>query len=146
MTTDAAHTTEEDFAAWLTEHRVAWELHPMQEMVKGQGLRQTGYTLQLFGRFDPGVHHDPAATAQSVHGRLRLLANDALEELPVRLMVQVAPARAVVRMESPIVVEVEFTVVGFPPDPAHPLPPAELKRVIARLEDKLRSLGLKKRG
>ncbi len=147
MTSEATYTTEVDSAAWVAEHQVCWELFPVQEMVKGHGLQHTGYALQMFGRFDRGAHDDWAAMARSIHERLRLLANDALEALPVHPMLQAAPAgRAVVRMESPIVVEVELTVIASPPDPAHPLPPAELKHLIAALGDRLRSMGLKKRG
>jgi hypothetical protein len=145
MTSEAAYATEVDSAAWVAEHQVCWELFPVQEMVKGHGLQHTGYALQMFGRFDRGAHDDWAAMARSIHERLRLLANDALEALPVHPMVQ-APGRAVVRMESPIVVEVELTVIASPADPAHPLPPAEVKRLIAALGDRLRSMGLKKRG
>lgn len=147
MTNDAAQRKNADSAAWVAEHHVSWELRPVQEMVKGHELRQTGYALQLFGRLDRGAHDDVAATARSIHERLRLLANEALQGLPVQPILQVAPpGRAVVRMESPIVVEVEFTVVASPADPAHPLAPAEVKRVIAVLQDKLRSMGLKGRG
>jgi len=146
MTTDAAHTTEADSSAWIKEHQVSWELRPMHEMVKEHGLQHTGYALQLFGRFDPVGHADPAATAQSIHGRLRLFAIGALEALPVRLAAHVAPLRAVVRLETPMVVEVELTIAAFPPDPAHPLPPAEVKRLIEAVGDRLRSLGLKKLG
>jgi hypothetical protein len=143
MTTDAAHTIA---GAWLSEHQVSWELFPVQEMVKGRGLLQTGYALQLFGRFDPGMQDDPAAMARNIHDRLRLLANEALEGLPGHALVQAAPAgRVVVRIESPIVVEVEFTVVASPPDPAHPLPPADVKRLVAALGERLRGMGLKKR-
>jgi hypothetical protein len=141
------YTTEVDSAAWVAEHQVCWELFPVQELVKGHGLQQTGYALQMFGRCDRGANDDWAASARSIHERLRLLANDALEALPAHPMLQPAPAgRAVVRMESPIVVEVELTVIASPPDPAHPLPPAGVKRLIAALGDRLRSMGLKKRG
>jgi len=138
-------TFDGDWPSWVEHHEVCWELSAFQEMVKDHGLRQTGFALKLFGRLDPrAMDHAPAA-ARSIHERLRLLANDALEALPVHAMVQ-APGRAVVRMESPIVVEVELTVIASPPDPAHPLPPTEVKRLIAALGDRLRSMGLKKRG
>jgi hypothetical protein len=138
---------EGDWPSWITEHQVCWELAPILEMVTGRGVQQTAYALKLFGRFDPGAHDDTEAVVRSIHKRLRILAADAIRCLPVGPLVQVEPAgRAVIPAESALVVEVELTVLASPPHPDQPLPPPDVRGLIVALEDRLRSMGLKKRG
>ena len=140
-------TFDGDWPSWVQEHQVCWELSALQEMVKGYGLRQTGYSLKLFGRFDPRGEDDASAVARSIHERLRMLAAEVARTMPVPALVQVGPpGRAVIPAESPLVVEVELAVVASPPHPDRPLPPAELRRAIGMVEATLRSLGLRKRG
>jgi hypothetical protein len=143
------HTLEGDWASWVREHQVCWELAPVQEMVKGlKGLRvqQTGYALKLFGRFDPGAQDGAEAVARNIYERLRTLATEVIRSMPVPAIVQVAPpGRAVVPMESRLVMEVELTVVASPDRPGRPLPSGEVRRLIGLVEDSLRSMGLKKR-
>ena len=140
-------TFDGDWPSWVEEHQVCWELSAVQEMVKGHGLQQTGFALKLFGRFDPRAKDDASAVARSIHERLRMLAAEVARAMPVPALVQVEPpGRAVIPVESPLVVEVELAVVASPPHPDRPLPPAELRRVIGMVEARLRSLGLKKRG
>jgi hypothetical protein len=51
----------------------------------------------------------------------------------------------VLRLEPRLIVEQEFALVASPADPDHPLPPDEVRRLIAVVEEKLHSMGLKKR-
>lgn len=140
-------TFDGDWPSWVEEHQVCWELSVVQEMVKGQGLQQTGFALKLFGRFHPRAEDDASAVARSIHERLRMLAAEVTRAMPVAALVQVEPpGRALVPAESPLVVEVELAVVASPPHPDRPLPTAELRRAIGMVEATLRSLGLKKRG
>jgi hypothetical protein len=144
--TGIAETLEGDSRAWLRKRQVCWELAPFQEMVKGQGLQQTGYALKLFARVEPGAEDDALAVARSVHERLSALAAEVIRTLPVPALLQVEPpGRAMIPPESPLVVEVELVVLASPPEPHRPLPPAEVRRVIGVVEDTLRSMGLRKR-
>ena len=139
-------TLDGDWPSWVQEHKVCWELSPLQEMVKGRRVQRTGYALKLFGRFNPRAENDASTVARSIHERLRMLAADVARAMPVPALVQVEPpGRAVIPVEKPFVVEVEVTVSVSPPHPDHPLPPAELRRVIGIVEARLRSLGLKKK-
>ena len=131
---------------WVREHQVCWELSPMCELVKGHGMQQTGYALKVFGRFDAAAQDDDFALARRIYERLRALALDAVRSLPVQPLVQVQPfGRGVLPADSRFIVEVELMLVASPPHPDHPLPPAEVRRLIALLEQKLGSMGLKKR-
>jgi hypothetical protein len=55
------------------------------------------------------------------------------------------PGRVVIPAQLPLVVEVELSVLASPPDPDRLLPPAEVQRLIGLVEDRLRSMGLRKR-
>jgi hypothetical protein len=133
-------------AGWIREHEACWEITPVRERVKGRGFEETGHALRLFARLDVGAG-EIEAVARPIHERLRRLAMEALQSLPAHLLVQVEPpGRAVVSPGTPFVVEVELTLGASVPHPDHPLPPVEVRRLIALLEKKLRSMGFKKRG
>ena len=109
-------------------------------------MEPTGHAVRLFARFDVGAG-DTEAVARPIHERLGRLAMEAVQSLSVHLLVQVEPpGRAVVSPGDPFVVEVQLTLVASPPDPGHPLPPVEVRRLIALVGTKLRSMGIKKRG
>jgi hypothetical protein len=131
---------------WVKEHEVAFELAPVQEHVKGQGLQPTGQSLRLFGRFDPRAVDDPVDAAWSIHERLHALALEALRDFPVPSLMQVAPfGRAVVPLDAPLLLEVQLTVVASPDRKERQLPLSELRRVIKLVDGRLRALGLKTR-
>jgi hypothetical protein len=135
-----------DLIAWCREHEVCWEIAPVLERVKGRGVDQTGYALKLFAPLGVGPG-DTEPVARPIFERLRRLALEALHALPVPSLLQVEPAgRAVVSPGSPLVVELQLTLVASPPHPGNPLPAAEVRRLIAVLETRLRSMGLRKRG
>jgi hypothetical protein len=131
---------------WVREHKASFELAPFQEYVKGQGLRPTGQSLRLFGRFDPSAVSDPVEVARSIYERLHALALDALRDLPVTAVMQAEPfGRGVVPLDEPLLIDVELIVVASPDGRERQLPPSELRRVIQLVDDRLRALGLKKR-
>jgi hypothetical protein len=131
---------------WVKEHKASFELASFQEYVKGQGLRPTGQSLRLFGRFDPSAVSDPVEVARSIHERLHALALDALRDLPVTAVMQAEPfGRGVVPLDEPLLIDVQLTVVASPDGREQLLPPSELRRVIQLVDDRLRALGLKKR-
>lgn len=144
MTSDTAREPGAELSAWVRDHQVRWELAPVQEMVKGLGVQHTGYSLKLFGRLPAGARGDVAA-ARSVYARLHTLAAQAVQSLSVRAVLRVEPpGRAVVTVESQLVVEVELAIVASPAEPESRLPPAEVRRVIGLVEARLRSMGLRK--
>jgi hypothetical protein len=145
--TTMPETTVLDTLAWITSHKVCWELTPLNELVKGHGVGQTGYVLTLYGRLYPTVEGDAEPRGPTIHQRLHALAAEALRELPIPVLVDAQPfGRLVVTPESSFVVDVELAIAGSPPDPDVPRPPAEVKAAIRLLEERLRSMGLRKRG
>ena len=42
MTNTTETTVQVDRLAWITSHKVGWELAPLNEGVKSRGMRQTG--------------------------------------------------------------------------------------------------------
>jgi hypothetical protein len=136
-----------DTLAWVTSHKVCWELVALNEGVKGRGVRQTGYLLTLYGRLYPAAEGDGEPRGPTIHQRLHALAAEALRALPIPVLVDAQPfGRLVVTPDSTFIVDVELSVAGSPPHPDHPRPPAEVKGAIRVLEEKLRSMGLRKRG
>lgn len=131
-----------DWPSWVREHRVCWELAAFREKVKNKGLLQTGYALKLCGSFAPSAQQDPEAVAGSIYERLRTLAAEVIQSMPMSPLVQVEPpGRAIVSTGSPLV-EVELTVVASPPRSSDPLPAPELRRLIKVVEDRLRAMGV----
>jgi hypothetical protein len=130
----------------MITHEVSWEITPVLEQVKGRGVEQTGHALKLFAPIDVAAG-ETEPIARPVYERLRRLAMEAVQLLPANLLVQVEPpGRAVVSPGTPFVVEVQLTLLASAPHPGHPLPAVEVRRLIALLETKLCSMGLKKRG
>jgi hypothetical protein len=148
MTSETPRAVEAELRAWVKEHKVSWELAPQKEMVKGRGMQQTGYVLKLFGRIDHRRKDRIDAIAHGAYDRLRALAEEAIRLLPGAPVVQLQPpGRAVVVTDEPrLVLEAELTFLASPPHPDAPLPPAELRRLVALVERTLRALGLKQRG
>lgn len=135
-----------DLGAWVKEHNVCWELAPLREGVKGHGVEQTGYELDLFARFDLAAQDDDDAVARTLHEGLRALALDVLRCLPAQTEVQLEPfSRQVWPSGAGSTIEVELTVVVSPPPSDPSQPPAEPRRAAAALERSLRSMGLPKR-
>lgn len=108
-------------------------------------MQQTGYALTLFGRLDI-AKGDTEAAARRIYERLRTLALMALASLPVQPLLQVQPfGRAVIRPDPRSTVDVELSVIASPPHPEHTLAPTDARQLVAALEAKLCSMGLKKR-
>jgi hypothetical protein len=143
---ETSPTPDVDLRAWVRKHQVCWELAPMREQVKGHGVQQTGYCLKLFGRIERPARADNRAAAREIYDRLRMLVADAMRSVPVDSVIQVQPfGRVVLPVEPRLIVEQEFVLVASPADPDHALPPDEVRRLIAVVEEKLHSMGLKKR-
>ena len=135
-----------ELGAWAKEHKVAWELAPLREVVKGHGVEQTGYELGLFARFDLAAQDDDEAVARTLYEGLRDLAQEVLRSLPAQTEYQLEPfSKEVWPSESGSTIEVELTVIVSPPpsDPSHSS--AEPRHDVAALEKSLRSMGLPKR-
>jgi hypothetical protein len=134
-----------DSSAWVAEHEVCWELAPVQEFVKGLGMRETGYALRLFGRFDAATQADDEAVARGIFEGLRALVLDALRALPAQSPIEIQPfCREGLPGGPGFIVEVELTAIGSA-DPDRPSSSAETKRSIALLEARLLAMGLPKR-
>ena len=148
MTSETPRAVEAELGAWVKEQKVSWELAPQKEMVQGRGMQQTGYVLRLFGRIDHRGKDRIDVIAHGAYDRLRALAEEAIRSLPGAAVVQLhPPGRAVVEFDGTrLILEAELTILASPPHPDAPLPPAELQRLVVRVEGTLRSLGLKKRG
>lgn len=134
--------------AWVLEHKVCWEIGPLRQFVKGHGMRQTGYELNLFARYDPAAQTDDYAACHAVYERLRELALELVRCFPEpQAVVDVRPFdRAVhLRPESRFADEVELTVVASPAESDHPMPATEVQERIRGIERKLRSMGLHKK-
>ena len=144
---ESALASPADLGAWLKEHKVCWELAPLRDLVKGRGVEQTGYELNLFGRFDLTAQDDDDEVAHGIHERLRALALDALRSVAgEELVTQVEPfSREVVASDARSTVEVELTVIVCPAHPEPSRQPAETRRQIALVEGRLLSMGLHKR-
>jgi hypothetical protein len=137
-----------DQGAWVREHKVCWEIGPFRQFVKGHGMRQTGYELNLFGRYDPAAQEDDEAAVRGVYEGLRALALELLRSFPepaATIEVLSFDQAVHLRPESRFADEIELTVIASPADPDHPMPPAEAQRRIGEVEDELRSMGLHKR-
>lgn len=137
-----------DSRSWVVEHKVCWEIGPAREFVRGHGIRQTGYELTLFGRFDPDAQDDDHAAAHGVYDGLHALALELLRSFPEpHVLISVLPFDQAVhfRRESHFANEVELTLVASPADMDHPMPAAEARRRLDEVEDKLRSLGVREK-
>lgn len=131
--------------SWVDEHKVCWEIGPAREFVIGHGLRQTGYELTLFGRFDPAAQDDDHAAAHRVYDGLHALALELLRSLPEpHVFISVLPFDQGVhfRRESHFANEIGLTLVGSPAEMDQPVPAAEARRRVKEVEDKLRSMGV----
>jgi hypothetical protein len=138
---------QDDWASWIREHQVCWELAPNQEMVQGKGVQQTGYAFKLFGRVDSAAEGGAEAVARGVYERLRALVAEATRSMPAGTLVQMGPpGRAVLPPESPLAVEAELTVVATFAHADRERPASEARELVAALEERLRSIGLRKRG
>ncbi len=63
---------DEGLRAWVRDHRVCWEMAPLDEM-SGLGRLQVGYELSLFARGVPGERLEAAAAAD-LYEKLSALA------------------------------------------------------------------------
>jgi hypothetical protein len=143
---ETSPTPDVDLRDWVRKHQVCWELAPLHEQVKGHGVQQTGYCLKLFGRIERPARADNQTVARGIYDQLRMLVAEAMRAVPVDSLIQVQPfGRVVLPVEARLIIEQEFALVASPADRDHPLPPAEVRRLIAEVEKKLLSMGLKRR-
>ena len=138
--------------AWVRGHKVAWEVQPLMEAVKGRGLRRTGLELHLFasagGAAPAGAEDKPFA---DLHERVCRIAEMALPE-DAKVLVEVLPFDAAehLRPETGYEPEVQVTVCFTPGDPEAveteiEAAPGFIERLQTAIERKLRDLGLQPR-
>lgn len=137
-------TSDATLAAWVREHRVTWELGPLQEMVDHR-LATVGLELRLFAQHSDGVHPTPGCSeCVSLHDKLRAITLAALPHERRASWCQLAPFDAAfhLRPESEWRPEVELTVrITHRNGSPRPLDDNE-KRCADEVQQALRELGV----
>ncbi len=138
---------EETLRRWIREHRVCWELSPLQEM-DHRARVPVGYELRLFARHPPGVRADPGCLeCRDLYEKLRAIAVFALprEHRPTRYEIAPFDASFHLRPESEWVSEVQLTLdIVHGQDYLRPIDECEQK-CAREIEDRLRALGAQSR-
>ena len=143
----ASAAERQDTVRWIRTHDVRWELAPLDELVQGRGLQQTGYVLRLFGRLPLAGQNGSTLLVETIYQRLHVLATEALRAIPPDVRVDVQPFPGVVARGSRLTVTVDVELIALgsaaPADGARPA--EELRRAIGVLEAELRSMGLRRK-
>jgi hypothetical protein len=132
---------------WVREHRVTWEIGPLQELVD-QRPATVGFELRLFGRHDPDRQASPGCReCLSLHQRLRAIAAAAFprDTRPTRYEIEPFDGSFHLRPESEWADEVQLTVRIVHGDGyLRPLDECE-KRCAEEIQAALRRLGVQPR-
>ena len=134
-------------AHWVREHRVTWEIGPLQELVDYRPAT-VGFELRLFGRHDPGLKASPGCQACLVlHQRLRAIAAAAFprDERATRYEIDPFDGSFHLRPETEWADEVQLSVRIVHRDGyLRPLDECE-KRCADEIQSALRRLGAQQR-
>jgi hypothetical protein len=140
-------TSDSRIREWVLEHRVTWELGPLQEIVDHR-LVTVGFELRLFAQHSAGAHPLPGCgECLALHDRLRAITIATLPHERRASWWQLAPFDAAfhLRPESEWRPEVELTVqILHRNGSARPLDASE-KRCADEVQQALRDLGAQPR-
>ena len=132
---------------WVRDHRVTWEIAPLQELVD-QRPATVGFELHLFGRHGADVHASPGCLeCHTLHQRLRAIAAAAFprEQRPTRYEIEPFDASFHLRPEAQWTPEVQLTVrIVHGEGYLRPLDDCE-KRCAEEIQSALRRLGVQPR-
>ena len=65
----ASTAERQDAVRCIRTHDVRWELVPLDELVQGRGLQQTGYVLRLFGRLPLAGQNGSKLLVETIYER-----------------------------------------------------------------------------
>lgn len=136
-------TSDPTVRQWVREHRVTWEIGPLQEIVDHRPAT-VGYELRLFAQHDADVHPTPGCSeCVSLHDKLRAITLAALPHERRASWCQLAPFDSAfhLRPESEWRPEVQLTVrIVHRHEYLRPLDECE-KRCADEIQEALRELG-----
>ena len=145
--TRALAGVESTLAGWVRDHRVTWEIGPLQELVDHRPAT-VGFELRLFGRHEPHAQASPGCPeCLTLHQRLRAIAVAAFprDQRPTSYEVDPFAASFHLRPESQWAAEVQLTVRIVHRDGyLRPLDECE-KRCAEEIQKALRGLGVQPR-
>ncbi len=110
--TPAVMEAEAALAQWVLEHKVTWEIGPLQELVDHHAAT-VGFELRLFGRHRPDARANPGChECLALHQRLRAIAAAAFprDDRPSRYEIEPFDGAFHLRPEADWTNEVQLTV------------------------------------
>jgi len=133
--------TTDDVRDWARGHEAAWELVPLQEFVKGEGRRQTGFEIRIYAQ----TEHEDASEVETVYARAREIAEAVVpgHETALEFEVSDYDAGLYERRETGYAAEIVVPIQATFEDPESPPDAAATQRVLSAIEARLRDLGLK---
>jgi hypothetical protein len=134
-------TTDDDVRTWAREHEAAWELVPLQEIVKGEGRRQTGFEIRIYAQ----TEHVNASEVGAVYARAREIAETVVprQETGLEFDVSDYDAGRYERRETGYASEIVVPIQATFEDPEKPPDAAATRRILSGIEARLRDLGLR---
>lgn len=130
---------------WVARHKVCWELSPLREMVKGEGMQQTGLEIVLLAQIPHtgDAQRDEAEAVEAYRGAEWLAEHVTPTEIEgLHCQVEGFDRSAHLRPETQFAPEIEARIridVGQGSDPGL------VKRVAAAIEQRLHDLGVQSR-
>ena len=134
-------TTTEDVHNWARGHEAAWELVPLQEFVKGEGRRQTGFEIRIYAQ----TEHEDASEVEAVYARAREIAEAVVpgQETELEFEVSDYDSGQYERRETGYANEIVVPIQATFEDPERPPDAGATQRILSAIEARLRELGLK---
>jgi hypothetical protein len=138
-----ADDTLETIRNWVQEHEVCWEIAPKVEMLKGQGVVQTGLELNVYAQVEHAAEAEVAAIFEKAEQLVEQLMPHS--ELPLLCSIGAFDHARHLRKETGYAAEVCVPVELSFSDPRHRPSSKEVEQCVAPIEARLRELGLKPR-
>jgi hypothetical protein len=138
-----ADDTLEAIRIWVQEHEVCWEIAPRVEMLKGQGVVQTGLELSVYAQ----VEHAAEAEVARIFEKTEQLVEHVIphSELPLLCRIGTFDHARHLRKETGYAAEVRVPIELTFEDPRHRPSTKDIERCVTPIEARLRELGLKPR-
>ncbi len=130
---------------WVVRHKVCWEMVPLREMVKGEGMRLTGLEFVLLAQvpLSGSAERDEAEAVESYRGAEwiaeHVIPND---DEGLHFQVEGFDHSAHLRPETRFAPEVEARIRIDVPGGVDPL---KLKQVTETIQHRLHDLGVQNR-
>jgi len=140
--------TDDAVRDWARQHKACWELLPLREMVKGEGVRETGLELHLFAEYLPPPEQEHGwAGAQQIHERLHAIAERVIPHRHEGTRFDIEPFDAAghLRPETGFAPEIQLSVLVTAENTAHEPEEALVRGLMREIERALAGLGLKAR-